>query len=521
MGLIMQTGGGNEDKLLSLKKDFVLNAAFVLLILVILLTRVLIFFKVNLPCIDSDQPFMWAGVKDYSEGKFYEPRFYGQDYNTFLEALFAVPLYWLKVPVYYALPIATHFLSLFPFLFTAFYLFFHQRKENALLVLAVLLCLPLGYDIMSGIPRGFVSGLFFSSFFVISILNPQNLKWLFINSTLALTGYFVNPNSVLVSIPLLFYFFLMNYKNSKYYVVSLAALLWFIPLYFIFDYFYKIHPEYVVLDLHYNFTTAFFWDILKHLDRHFAHVNFFVEEKAISVLCVLLLIAIALFKENKRAFYALLCFLVVILLSFFSAKTKDGVVWPFYSYSRIFLGIPLFIAFASLMIHLRSRIIALSIIVVSLGFSAYKFFDFDRALDCHTKHVEKWNGVHLMSINSVFESLNFFKKKCKENKTEHFLISNTFWLCTYMNYGGAVIMKDFPSTEETAAERRYWVREGNKDKVFEKFIFLSAKFDFDKRLSGTEKFTLKRLDDYGLFLVENNKVSNKDFLSLVRDLERK
>lgn len=486
----------------------------------IVVTRILIFFNVNLPCIDSDQPFMWAGVKDYSEGKFYEPRFYGQDYNTFLEALFAVPLYWLKVPVYYALPIATHFLSVFPFLFTAIYLFFNQRKENALVVLAVLLCLPWAYDIMSSIPRGFVSGLFFSSFFVISLLNPQNLKWIFINSVLAITGYFVNPNSVLVTLPLLFYLFLINFRQPKYYLICGTALLSAIPLYFIFNYFYKVHPDYVVLGLQYNFTTVYFWDILSHLDTHFAHINFFVEERAFSVLSVLVLIGIILFRKNKKAFYALLSFFAVILLSFFSAKTKDGVIWPFYSYSRIFLGIPLFIAFTSILMNLHSKTLTLCIVTLSLGFSTYKFFDFNRALDIHTKHVEKWNGVHLMSINSVFESLNFFKKKCEETHCSHFIISNTFWLCTYMNYGGSAIMKDFPDTEETAAERRYWIREANKDKVFKKFVFLSAKFDFDKRLEGSEKFSLKRLDDYGLFLVENNQVSNKDFLALVRELER-
>lgn len=520
MGLRMRAYTTEKNKLPFSKKHLLLNATFLLFILLVIATRVLIFFEINLPFIDSDQPFMWAGVKDYSEGKFYEPRFYGQDYNTFLEALFAVPLYWVKVPVYYALPIATHFLSIFPFLFAAIYLFFNQRKENALVVLSVLLCLPWAYDIMSGIPRGFVSGLFFSSFFIISLSNPENLKWIFINSVLAIIGYFVNPNSILVSVPLLFYLFLNNFKTPNYYVISGTALLSMIPLYFLFNYFYKIHPDYIVLGLEYNFTTFYFWDILTHLDRHFAHINFFVEEKAFSVLGVLVLLGIIFFRKNRKALYSLLIFFAVILLSFFSAKTEDGVIWPFYSFSRIFLGIPLFIAFASSLIHLKSKVLTLFIAAICLGFSVYKFLDFDRALDCHTKHVEKWNGVHLMSVNSVFESLNFYKKKCEENKSQHFLISNTFWLCTYMNYGGSAIMKDFPETEETAAERRYWIREGNKDKIFEKFVFLSVKFDFDKRLRGDEKFTLKRLDDYGLFLVENNQVPNKDFLSLVRELEK-
>ena len=78
------------------------------------------FFWYNLEYIDTDQPYMWLGAVDFSQGLFYEPRYYGQSYNTFMEALFAVPLLWFTVPVYVAVPVATHIISAFPFLFTAF-----------------------------------------------------------------------------------------------------------------------------------------------------------------------------------------------------------------------------------------------------------------------------------------------------------------------------------------------------------------------------------------------------------------
>ena len=86
---------------------------FILLLALIVLNRILIFNSAN-QYVDSDQPFQWQGTKDYSEGKFYEPRFYGQNYNTFLEALVAVPFYKAGLPVYKAVPLATHFLFLFP-----------------------------------------------------------------------------------------------------------------------------------------------------------------------------------------------------------------------------------------------------------------------------------------------------------------------------------------------------------------------------------------------------------------------
>ena len=139
---------------------------------------------------------MWSGAKHYSQGLFYEPRFYGQDYNTMMEALFAVPFIKAGLPVYYAVPIATHLIFLIPFLFTAIYLFLKQRKEQALLVLAILLCMPTGYDIMNSIPRGFVTGMFFTSLFVVSLLNTKNYKFILINTFMAYVGYLVNQNSV-------------------------------------------------------------------------------------------------------------------------------------------------------------------------------------------------------------------------------------------------------------------------------------------------------------------------------------
>ena len=124
------------------REELWINVFFVLFVITLLVIHVTAFFKLNITVIDSDQPYMWLGARDFARGDFYEPRYYAQDYNTFMEALFAVPFIWMKFPVYYAVPIATHIIFLFPFLFTSFYLFFHKRKIQAILVLSILLCLP-------------------------------------------------------------------------------------------------------------------------------------------------------------------------------------------------------------------------------------------------------------------------------------------------------------------------------------------------------------------------------------------
>mgnify|MGYP003345891466 FL=1 len=125
-----------------------------------------VIFNYNLTAIDSDQPYMWIGASDFAKGEFHEPRYYGQDYNTFMEALFAVPLLWLGYPVNYSVPIATHFIFIFPYFFTAFYLFYSGRNIHSLLVLSVLLCMTEQFDVLTSLPRGFVTGLFFCSFYI-------------------------------------------------------------------------------------------------------------------------------------------------------------------------------------------------------------------------------------------------------------------------------------------------------------------------------------------------------------------
>lgn len=497
----------------------VLDVSFLLFLAIIIVNRILILVHVNIPAIDSDQPFMWTAVKDYAAGHFYEPRYYGQDYNTFMEALFAVPLYWLSVPVYYALPIATHFLALFPFLFTACYLFFKGRKENALLVLAVLLCLPTGYDIMNSIPRGFVTGLFFSSFFILSIFQPKNTKYIVVNTCMAVVGYFVNPNSVVASVPLLFFIFLHNYRHRNYYLVTALSLLSALPAYIALDLFYRIHPDYVIVELKNNLTTKHVVNILSSLDKHFAHISFFAEEKSIGLLGVLALFAVWLYRRNKIGFYSLLALLGLVLFSFFTGKVMDGVLWPYYSFSRMFLGIPLYIAVLSAAEWVRSKYVVTALVVLVLVYSAVKFSSFKKSVAYHTTIQSHWNGVHLIPLSDIMQLAEFFKKACEKNNTNRLLISNTFFACTFLNYGGPVIMKDFPLCEETSSERRYAVREANKDKVFDRFVFVSIFYNFDKEVEGKYGFKIKRLDDYGLFLIENNTMKNKDFIALTRRLE--
>jgi hypothetical protein len=512
---------------------FLTDILFFALLAALIAVQVMIFFRINLGPIDSDQPFMWIGAHDYAQGRFYEPRFYGQDYNTFMEALFAVPFMWMSIPVYMSVPIATHLIFLTPWVFTAFWLFLRNRKAAAILMLFVPLCMPVEYDIVNGIPRGWVTGLFFCSFFVTSLYNPRLMRLVALNTVCAIIGYFVNPNSVVVSAPVMLFIFLHNYRRISYYVTTAWCLVSVIPFYLIFDLFYQRHPDYVVYGLFYSLTPSHFLHNLAALPAAFVHITPFLTGQwwiPIVAACVL---GVALYFFHRKTFFAFLGLWFVVLLSCLSDKTTDGSWWPFYSYSRMFLGIPFVLALFGGMLpgwrrgflrqrpagrrparRIRAEWIIAGVLVIYLPL---KFFFFEKRV-AHNLQDKLWIGVHLVPLKDVLNAVPYYGNKCREYGVEDLCISNPFWLSSYIAYGGPAIYPDYPRTQESNSERRYRVREEGKTRYRKGLIYISSKSDIDKWIR-TKNFEMVRLDDYGLFYIKNNRLSIHDFLKEVKTAE--
>lgn len=487
---------------------------FYFFILILLANRIVLFFYLNTEYIDSDQPTMWLGARDFSEGLFHEPRYYGQNYNTLLEGLLAAPLIRLGMPVYLAVPLITHLLFLTPFLFTAFYLFRTGKKSQSLLVLGLLLCLPTSYDIMTSLPRGFITGLFFTTPFILSIQHPKNLRYLLLTTFSACVAYLVNQNSLVVSVPFLFYLFLCNYPDKKYYLYSFIAILLAAPLAYLLDYFYVLHPEYVHHKFSNSFALDYFTDAIKHLDRRFAHITFFSEERSFTLLLVFLFCGILLFKKNKKAFYAFLLFLVFILVSFFSSKVADGLTWAFYSYSRMYLGVPvvlyLFLSAVPFSLN-KSGSFLISLVLL---FTVYKSIHLQKSIASQLDE-KKWLAIHLTSVKSTLDLIDHYKKTCEKENVKNLVVADVVWCREELCYGGPAVYKNFPNTLMTVGERRTWRINEEKKKITNRFVLLTTDYDFDKKgLDSLNHFSIKRLDDYGCFLIENNSRSIAEFLEV-------
>ena len=505
------------DQIAVKRKELVLNSLFFFFIALIIANRIFLFLEINLNHIDTDQPFMWLGAMDYSQGQFYEPRFYGQDYNTFMEGLFAVPFIWLGLPVYYALPLATHLIFLFPFLFTSFYLFTKKRKEQALLALMILLCATTAYDILNSLPRGFVTGLFFTSFFVVSLLNPKNLKFVFLNFVFATIGFFINPNSVLVSVPFATYIYLHNIKEKKFYWLIVICLALAVLCHLFFNQFYINHPNYVIHALRLELSTGFFVDNICHLDSLFGHISFLVENNSFILLLVLGVLAFVIYAQDKKWFLAYLTLFFIVFISFFTSKANDGSSWPYFSYSRMYLGIPVIISLSISLISFKEKFIFF-LALLTIGYSGYKAINFNAKINYHTDS-RRWVLLRLQSLKETLHLLEVYKTKCNKKEVHTFLISNNFWLNTFLIYGGHAIDKNFPETQQTNSERRYWVREKNENRIISHFLYLSSNSTLNEVLGNHPNFQMERLDDYGLFFIKNNLLPTGEFINLVKKSE--
>ncbi|MFA7273716.1 MAG: hypothetical protein WC044_07595 [Crocinitomicaceae bacterium] len=292
---------------------------------------------------DIDQVILWNGAIDYAQGNFYEPYFYGQAYNFMLESLLAVPLIWMNIPVNEALPIVTSFLTLLPYVVLAFLFFKKKQFFWAYFVLAFPLFLPLDFQLLTTLPRGFVQAYLFLPLLFLPLFWPQHkfaLPMLFIGTGLC---FIANPSSILITLPLFVFIASSYFKEKRLYLNAL----WMIPILFLgqlASYFYQLHPkrirhELVGLKLDAGTFKASFGN--QHLFE-----NLFPFVSLGGFLYPLLFLALAVIawkKGKKKAFVLIVSTLIVLLFSMAVPKFQEGYEGAgiFFTSSRLYLSLPL------------------------------------------------------------------------------------------------------------------------------------------------------------------------------------
>jgi hypothetical protein len=447
------------------------------MLIMMLLDRLLVLQDFNFRYVGNDDMVFWQAARDYSHGLFYEPFFYGQNYNFMLEALFAAPLVSLGVPYYFALPITSAFVCLFPYLLFSVVLFRRGFFNESLVFLFIPLCLPLEYGMMSSMTRGFVSGIFFAGFYVFPLLSPNRISGYFICALAFVTGYIVNANSLIISCPVILYMWLVNFKRPVFYIaffVSVAPLLWMEKL---AKGFYESNPDYNIHSmwrLDYSFA-----DVLQNmqiLDEFFTFFTPVAWPAGWLIMPLIFVAGLYLFKHDWRK---ATCLVAAVLFTFMTLgvnKVSDAINSILLSSARMYLAIPLLGGLAFLWCKplwgdrdLRYILLTAGITCLCVKASISK-----PVIKMHTAKMNHVS-VALKKVEEVRCNCRKFAETAVKTKADLVAFVPNWTMnhsdMEFYNYGCPVLEKEFPPTIMSSLERRTWVYQREK-KVIRSTVLL-------------------------------------------------
>jgi hypothetical protein len=435
------------------------------LLALLLCDRLLLLFNFNFEWVGSDDLVFWQAANDYAKGIFHEPYYYGQNYNFMLEALFAVPLIKLEVPFQIAFPLVTSFMAIFPYIFISRYLFKKNLFLEAICFLAIPICLPIEFGILTSITRGFISGLFFAGFLFIPLMEPTKRSSWIISAFSVSLGYIFNPNSFVFTLPVLLYLFLNNLKQIQFYFIHICIALPFLLLEHLAKGFYKDHLDHVV---HFMapiiFSADYFIQSVQILDSYFNYTSPGLWIAGWMIIPLFIFFGIRLWKHDRTKAIALIFAGTFLIASLFISKVNDQLDTIFFSSARMFLGIPLlcglsFYFFNSIK-KFNEKKTLITFLSMSLIFFSIKAFTYSSKIKWYTNKTDQ--GA--VAIKRYVD----LKRECEELNTltkQHnidLIIFFPNWAyntphCEFFNYCLPLITNCKARTIMTVFERRTWV----------------------------------------------------------------
>lgn len=304
----------------------------------------------------DDLAVIWLAARDMSHGVFHEPFFYGQDYGVMLEALIAAPFVALGADPVRAIPIVIAFLAMAPF--WSFAMFHARRREWPAAV--VFAAMPLLLPPEHGIQYTNLNGIALMAFYPWVAGMPSSGARSAALGALFIVAMAVNLNAIVACVAFGAAFALGPERRARWTWSAIGAapalLAWWSAAHF-----YALHPERVKNTIH-DWRSSFYPELIPEaftrLDQHFAWLCPLWWHNGHVVLWFLAAVAIVLFRHARRAeAMALVCTLLLTVVLFGFPKTHDGTWSVFFPLSRVFLAVPLVLAWGISLcpIPLRSR----------------------------------------------------------------------------------------------------------------------------------------------------------------------
>lgn len=490
------------------------NWIFWLMLSYVIIDRVFALVHFGFFYTDIDQVILWDAANDYAQGIFHEPFFYGQDYNFMLEAFLATPLLWLDIPVNYALPIITSFLALLPFVCTSIFFKRLGKPIWSYSILLFLLILPVEFNCLTTISRGFVQAGLFLPFLIYGLLYPKKEKFHIILYASAACCFVLNSSSILIIVPILLYIFSYNYTKIKFYLKALVVL----PVYLLSYWakqFYVLNPE---RQVHYMKGVEIDSETFVNSINSTDHFNYLFPIHSAwgytYFLLIFVFIAFAIIRKKYRALLFFSALFAIILLTFSIPKVQvlyenAGVMFTrsrLYTVLPIsfFLGVYLLLRESSLKKKYLILVPIIGLIVlVSKNWTAESSYQ-QVAIDSRFPMEESSKLMdRLIELNKLAQKYNI-DLILHENKIG--------WLRIFENYAFKSvnrIQNDLPESASLEEDRRMWIPLENK--VY-KTILLN---DVDLRKHPKFKNQIIYTSE-GYVLLENNTLAFQDLIREIR-----
>jgi len=442
---------------------------------------------------DHDQALMWYAATQFSKLHFHEPRFYGQDYNTMIEALLAAPLLALHVPHFVALPVPTSLLALVPFFLLAYLCSRLGRPFSAVFALALPLCLPLRFHLLTMLSRGFVTGGFFGCLTILlGVMAPWRVRF-FVFSLAAIVSISILPNAALLVVPFGVFLLMSEPQKAKALLGSALGASLGLVLHGSVQYFYVLHPGSALFSLGtaaHDPSVSF--DALLggflHLEDYLGDVfPLFLNSwgAILLLLSVPLILLIAL--RRYASFLALASANLMLVLCMSLEKIRVGSESIFYSWSRYFEPLPLMLVLSVMWVEeaLNRGLVAKALKPVAMvllalcGLWAYRVQGQEtrEAIDAEVGVPQRY--LYLARVDEVYSRCDKLNEEVARTGAELVLFewSNSLLL----NYACPAVLNESFETLCPSYERRTWLLDKQLHASKTRLLFYGVDWNFVER----------------------------------------
>jgi hypothetical protein len=475
---------------------------YCLLLFALFIFRIQVLKQFSFVWTDGDQVLMWHAAKDFSEGLFYETRFYGQSYNTMLEGLIAAPFYKSSVPINQLLPVITSILAIFPYILISLHVFLKKSSTIALLIISIPLILPINFSFITSIPRGFVTGIFAASLLYVLLDRKSSGKSFFAAFFIFILSYTINPNAIFFSIPCLVYIIINNYTKRSFYLPSMGGLAFGLLVHYLLNLFYILHPNYNLHRYTMSYSFKNFWQGIQNLNFYFKDISIVFVHFGISIFIVFVGLSILLaFQKQKVKSLIVALIPILILFTLSMSKLHDALDSIFYSYSRMYLAMPLALALAVSFLEIKKYTWGVYIyLFIPISCLAYNYSNLK-----HKVEIETNTGInHMVSIRKVDELKEDCEKlkKLSIERNIDLIVIGFDWRSTLSTYGCASCVDNFPKTLFPAYERRTWRMVEDAKTIYKNILIVDEAKRIDTLLSNVENIEQKN----NFYFIKNNQL---------------